>query len=171
MTALTGEVSVRSRAPAAVIWSLLSDVTGMGRWSPECIGASWLDGATVAVPSASFRGRNRIGPLHWTTRCTILAVDPGRFLAFDACHWSGAVTRWTFELSTHGLDTTVRQTFRTINSPAIVLCIDRLLCRPRALRSAMRTTLERLSAEAEQHCAAKDVEFLIHQRRVLPGGQ
>lgn len=149
MTALAAEVSRYSVAAADTIWALLSDVTQMGRWSPECRGAAWLD-TSDQLPGSRFRGANRVGPLRWSTICTIIAADPGRLLVFDARHWSGATTRWLFELSPQHTGTIVCESCRTLNSPAVIILLDRLAGRPRRLRWAMRTTLERLSEEAER---------------------
>ena len=33
-------------APAEQVWSMISDVTRMGEWSPEAVGADWLGDAT-----------------------------------------------------------------------------------------------------------------------------
>jgi uncharacterized protein YndB with AHSA1/START domain len=149
MRSLASEVSVHSAATPEEIWALLRDVTQMGRWSPECTGGTWLNGASDPLPGSRFRGTNRIGRLQWSTTCTIVAVEPNRLLVFDARHWSGATTRWAFELRADGVGTTVRESFRTINSPSVIIVLDRLAGRPRRLRFGMRATLERLSGEAE----------------------
>jgi hypothetical protein len=150
MRSLAGEVSVRSAATPDAIWALLRDVTQMGRWSPECTGGTWLNDASDPLPGSRFRGTNRIGRLRWSTTCTVIAVEPSRLLVFDARHWSGATTRWVFDLRAEGAETTVRESFRTINSPAVIIILDRLAGRPRRLLVGMRATLERLSAEAER---------------------
>ncbi len=58
---LDGRAVTVIRAPADQLWSLVSDVTRAGEWSPENIGGSWLDGATAPVVGARFRGTNRRG--------------------------------------------------------------------------------------------------------------
>ncbi|WP_165757606.1 SRPBCC family protein [Mycolicibacterium elephantis] len=99
---------MRSAASPAAIWALLSDITQMGRWSPEkCTDVTWVGEASGPLPGNRFGGGNRVGPLRWSTTCTLVATEPGRFLAFDAYHWSGATTRWTFELSPDGPGTRV----------------------------------------------------------------
>lgn len=145
----SGEVSTRSSASAAALWTLLSDVTEMGRWSPECTGGRWLDGAAEPLVGSQFRGTNRWGPLRWSTRCSIVAAQPDRLLAFDARHWSGATTRWTFELTPDGDSTVLREKFETRGKPAVVLVLDRLAGRPRRLVHSMETTLRRLSEAAQ----------------------
>lgn len=150
MKSLAGDAVVEANVSAESIWRLLRDVTQMGRWSPECKGATWLNPPSDSLSGRRFRGSNRAGLLRWSTTCTILVADPGRLLTFDARHWSGATTRWTFEIKPTDQGTTVRESFRTINSPAVMIALERLAGRPRRLRSAMRTTLERLCAEAKR---------------------
>ena len=38
-------VTVRMAAPPEKVWALVSDVTRIGRYSPETFEAQWLDGA------------------------------------------------------------------------------------------------------------------------------
>ncbi len=62
------------------IWDLVSDVTKIGRYSPETFEAEWLDGATGRRSAPRFRGhvkRNGKGPTYWT-ECTVTDCEPGR---------------------------------------------------------------------------------------------
>lgn len=149
MKQFSGEVSFRSSATPESLWTLLSDITEMGRWSPECTGGRWLDGASEPLVGKHFRGTNSWGMLRWSTTCEVVAVEPERHLTFDARHWSGATTRWTFELDPDGDATNLRERFDTRDTPGLVLLLDRLAGRPNRLLSSMRTTLQRLSAAAE----------------------
>lgn len=108
----------------------------VARWSVET-------GCRRAIP-----GANRWGPVRWSTTCEIVAVEEGRHLAFDARHWSGATTRWAFELIPDAGGTVLRERFETRDSPGLVLLLDRLAGRPRRLASTMKTTLQRLSDSA-----------------------
>jgi len=66
-------VTVTMHASPERIWALVSDVTRIGRYSPETFEAEWLDGATGPAVGARFRGhvkRNGRGPKYWTT-CTV----------------------------------------------------------------------------------------------------
>lgn len=81
---MRGSVTVRMRAPADAIWRLISDVTQIGRYSPETFEAEWLDGATCAAEGARFRGhvkRNEKGPVYWT-ECAVVSAEAGREFAF-----------------------------------------------------------------------------------------
>ena len=46
MPAMQDSVTVHIEAPPAAVWDLVSDVTKIGRYSPETFEAEWLDGAT-----------------------------------------------------------------------------------------------------------------------------
>ncbi|MGB8503197.1 SRPBCC family protein, partial [Mycobacterium sp.] len=60
-TATTGSANVHIDAPPLAVYRLVSDITRMGQWSPECYRCEWLDGATGATVDARFRGHNRLG--------------------------------------------------------------------------------------------------------------
>jgi hypothetical protein len=77
MTQATGarvEVEVTVDKDPAVVWALVTDIARIGEWSPECIGASWLDGGTPR-PGARFEGRNRSGGFEWSTTCVVTEAE------------------------------------------------------------------------------------------------
>jgi hypothetical protein len=81
---MRGSVTVHIDAKPDRIWDVVSDVTQIGRFSPETFEAQWLDGASGPAVGARFRGhvrRNGRGPVYWTT-CVVVASDPGREFAF-----------------------------------------------------------------------------------------
>jgi hypothetical protein len=49
-------VTVHMSAPPEAIWSVVTDVPRIGRFSPETFEAEWLDGATGPGVGARFRG-------------------------------------------------------------------------------------------------------------------
>lgn len=61
-TATTGQARIEIDASPQRVYELVSDITRMGEWSPECYRCEWLDGATTATVGARFRGHNRLGP-------------------------------------------------------------------------------------------------------------
>ena len=73
-------VTVHIDATPDEVWALVSDVTKIGRYSPETFEAEWLGGATGPAVGARFRGhvkRNGKGPVYWSP-CTVVASEPGR---------------------------------------------------------------------------------------------
>ncbi len=90
-------------ADAAVVWSLVTDLPGMARFSPENVGGEWLDGGPGV--GARFRGTNRNGEREWWTRVRVVEYTPpgrrtaGRF-AFDVRTPFGMrVSRWAYEVT------------------------------------------------------------------------
>ncbi|WP_213450421.1 SRPBCC family protein [Rhizomonospora bruguierae] len=69
------------------VYSVVSDLTRSGEWSPECRGGQWIAGEAATV-GAVFRGENlrpddvvAWAPLIrgvWYTECQIVAAEPGR---------------------------------------------------------------------------------------------
>lgn len=93
---MRGSVTVHMAAPADEIWVLVSDVTQIGKYSPETFEAEWLNGATGPAVGARFRGhvkRNGRGPVYWTT-CNVTASTPGREFAFTV----GPANNWIKQL-------------------------------------------------------------------------
>jgi uncharacterized protein YndB with AHSA1/START domain len=98
---MRGSVTVHVEAPPDRVWSLVSDVTQIGRFSPETFDAQWLDGATAPAVGVRFRGhvrRNGRGPVYWTT-CTIVVCEPDREFAFTVGQGPKADVTESFELA------------------------------------------------------------------------
>ena len=55
------EVSIEIAAPPDERVRLVSDITRMGDWSPECVRCSWTKGATGPEVGATFKARNKGG--------------------------------------------------------------------------------------------------------------
>jgi hypothetical protein len=84
------------------VYALVSDVTRMGEWSPQCRACWWDEGAGPEVGSW-FTGRNEtsegrseatgeiISARTWETRSQVVAADPGREFAWEVnngwVHW------------------------------------------------------------------------------------
>ena len=93
---MRGFATIDVNASPEAVWSLISDVTQIGRFSPETFEAQWLDGAVGPAVGAKFRGhvkRNEKGPIYWTA-CTVTECDPGRVFAFaDELYISGLTVK------------------------------------------------------------------------------
>jgi uncharacterized protein YndB with AHSA1/START domain len=139
-------------APPEPIWELVSDVTKIGRYSPETFEAEWLDGATGPAVGARFRGhvkRNGRGPTYWT-KCTVIASEPGRVFAFGVGPGDKPLSVWRYELEPNGDGTDVTESF-TLTRTKLLRLYWTLLgwTRGRTNRDGMRTTLERVKAQVE----------------------
>jgi uncharacterized protein YndB with AHSA1/START domain len=151
---MQGSVTVHMAAPPEKVWALVSDVTKIGRYSPETFEAEWIDGATGPAVGASFRGhvkRNGRGPTYWTT-CTVTACEPGREFAFGV----GTPGKQPLNVWSYRLDpaadggTDVTESFRLADKVGLRVYWALLgWARGKTNREGMRTTLERIKAEVE----------------------
>ncbi|MHB8328217.1 MAG: SRPBCC family protein [Acidimicrobiales bacterium] len=145
-------VTVHMAAPAGRIWHLVSDVTKIGRYSPETFEAEWLDGAVGLAVGARFRGhvkRNGIGPTYWTT-CTVLECVTDREFAFGVGPSNKPLNVWRYRLEPVGDGTDVTESFELARTAPPRLYWALLgWARGRTNRNDMRTTLERIMAEVE----------------------
>lgn len=85
-------------APPQRVWELVSDLPGMGAYSPENNGGSWMGGATGPAVGASFRGHNATGRRRWSTRSTVVRCEPARAFAFEVSAAGMGVAQWAYEL-------------------------------------------------------------------------
>lgn len=145
-------VALEIGASAEQVWAMVADVTRMGEWSPETVGATWLDGATGPEPGAKFRGTNRNGKKKWDTVATIVEAAPGRVFSFRVAAKGLKVAEWryTFEPTSGGCrveETWIDQRGRIatfFGKP--VSGVDERAVHNRA---GMEKTLERLKVVAE----------------------
>jgi uncharacterized protein YndB with AHSA1/START domain len=145
-------VTVYVEAPPAKVWDLVSDVTKIGRYSPETFEAEWLDGATGPAAGARFRGhvkRNGRGPTYWT-KCQVTESEPGKVFAFAVGSAEKAMNVWKYQMEPSGTGTSVTESFTL--APKLPFRIYWALFgrwRGRTNRAGMQTTLERIKAEVE----------------------
>lgn len=109
------EVSVSQvvNAPADRTWSMISDVTRMGEWSPETTSCSWLKGATEPAVGARFKGNNTNGKKKWSTTCVVTQCEPAKSFVFEVSAGPLKISRWAYGIdSTDGGQTcTVTETW------------------------------------------------------------
>jgi uncharacterized protein YndB with AHSA1/START domain len=145
-------VTVHMDASPQRVWELVSDVTRIGSYSPETFEAEWLDGADGPAVGARFRGhvrRNGRGPLYWTT-CTVLESEPARVFAFGVGTADRPLNTWSYRLEPAGEGADVTESFELRRTAGMHLYWALLgWARGRTNRQGMRTTLERIKAEAE----------------------
>ena len=145
-------VTVHMVAPASRIWSLISDITTTGRFSPETFEAEWLDGAAGPAVGVRFRGhvkRNGRGPVYWTV-CRITACAPDREFGFEVLLNGAPVNNWHYRLAPAGAGTDVTESYALADRPGVR--VYRLLfgrLRHRTNVRGMRETLERIKTVVE----------------------
>jgi len=86
-------VSVQIAAPAERLYGMVSDITNMGQWSPQCKECWWEDEDGGPVAGAWFKGRNEEGDRTWETRSQVVVAEPGREFVWEV---NGGWVRWGF---------------------------------------------------------------------------
>ena len=152
MRPLGGEVSVHMDATPDVVWSLVSDVTRIGEFSPETFEARWTRGSTGPEVGATFKGhvkRNGVGPTYWTG-CTVTACEPERLFEFSVGTDAMTVNNWGYRLEPKDGGTLVTEYYR-LDPAWYVRGYWTVLGALRARTNAkgMRTTLERMKKVVE----------------------
>jgi uncharacterized protein YndB with AHSA1/START domain len=149
------EVTLEIDAPPAEVYDLISDITRMGEWSPECIRCRWVKGATGPAVGARFKASNkgRRGPA-WFNTPVVTVAEPGREFAFNRSGPGIGSYTWRYVLEPSATGTTVTESFdaeRPLGS--LMSWITEKWTgsddRDADLRRGMTTTLARLKAAAE----------------------
>jgi uncharacterized protein YndB with AHSA1/START domain len=146
-------VTVHIEAPPEAVWDLVSDITKIGRYSPETFEAEWLDGATGPAVGVRFRGhvkRNQKGPIYWAT-CVITECEPNQVFGFTVgSSVEKGLNSWRYELVPSGTGTDVTESFQLKDVlPLRVYWALLGWARGKTNRDGMRATLERMKAELE----------------------
>ena len=143
--------SIVINRPAAEVFAVVTDVTRMGEWSPECTSGRWVAPATGPAMGATFEGDNvaTLGPIthkRWTTTSEIVDLVPDRvfeFLAED-------ITTWRYELVEHDGATTLTESFSHAPFSGMQgFVYNTLVRRPQALRKGLHQTLAKMKQAIE----------------------
>ena len=131
------------------VWTLITDITRMGEWSPECRGGRWTGGATGPAVGARFVGLNARGPVRWRTHCRVVeCVEPHRF-TFTVAE-NGMTWGWRVEPDAAGTRL-VQWTARPWLVTRALVASGRLgRQREAQLRDGMVRTLAAVKATAEE---------------------
>lgn len=141
--------SVEVAAAPEQVWELVSDVSRMGEWSPECRRIIVL-GTPKRGLGTKFLGFNRRGWAMWPTTSTVVRFEPGEAIAWKTRE-SGAT--WTYELEPTAAGT--RLTGRrelpayTVGTKMMAPLIGGAQGHDEELAEGIRTTLGRIKASVE----------------------
>jgi uncharacterized protein YndB with AHSA1/START domain len=160
----TVEVEVHVDAPAAQVWSLVSDIQLPARFSSELQASQWLDGATGPALGARFAGRSRHPAIgEWETTCFVVAFEPGRVFGWAVGDPDYPSATWWFDLDDDGPNgVRLRQTARIGPAPSgltpAILAMpekeERIIARRlEEHRANMQATVEGVKALAERRAA------------------
>lgn len=145
-------VTVTVDADIDEVWNVVCDVTRVGEWSHECVGAAWLGDSTSATPGARFRGRNRSGMFRWGRVCEVVSAVPYELT------WRTVPTplypdssEWRITLDKVDGGTTISQHFRVIRAPKVLSVLYALVIPAHRDRTAaLIADLERLGGVARR---------------------
>lgn len=150
-TAKRGEARIEIAASPGRVFGLITDVTRMGEWSPECYRCVWLDGAAGTCVGARFRGYNRLGWYRWATTAVITAVEESRSLAFTVVHdkTGREETAWRYELAPSPTGTLLTESFEFLWCPVGSRIAELPIPRGSQVGRGIRQTLRNIKAAAE----------------------
>ncbi len=151
MTEATGaqvEVEILVDKDPAQMWDLVTDVARIGEWSPECVSASWLDGAT-ARPGARFAGCNEFGDgFKATVTCVVTKAD--RPVTFEwvvldpseVAEHPGSI--WRYELQPGEAPGQTRVLHRFVHGPGLTGLSEGMREDPDRAESILQARLDQL---------------------------
>ena len=145
--------SINIKANPEVIYSLVSDLSRMGEWSPENIGGEWIEGDPGAVNS-KFSGNNKLGDFEWTVDIRVSKADVNEHFEFivDPDNEEGPFVRWGYKIvELEQGSSELTETWEIILLPVSLRSLtDRQLAnRKAAVGEGMRATLQGIKASAE----------------------
>jgi len=155
-TAQHGEASIEIAAPPQLVYDLITDVTRMGEWSPECYRCVWLDGSKSATQGARFHGYNRIGRFRWERTALICTAARGREFTFETIddRTQRHETRWRYTMEPSGPGTVLTESFQFLWCSLANRATEMLLPRGRQVNRGIEQTLQRIKHAAEALHAA-----------------
>ena len=142
-------------APPERVYDLVSDISRMGQWSPECRHCAWTGGATGPAVGARFKARNkgRRGP-SWSNTPVVTAAEPGREFAFNRSGPGIGSYTWRYVLEPTPAGTRLTESY-DVERP-LPQAMSWLTAkwvgssdRDADLHEGMQTTLSRIKAAAE----------------------
>ena len=163
VTGLTAAAEEVITARPELVWDLVADITRVGEWSPECIGAAWLGDPGRPESGARFTGRNRIANgFEYEVTCVVTEAERPRVFAWmvldDSGDPTGPSSSWRYLIDPLPGGSRVRQCFthgpgasylRAAAAKAPDQAAEIVAARRDALRANMSTTLRAMKAVAE----------------------
>jgi uncharacterized protein YndB with AHSA1/START domain len=144
------EGSVEIAAPPAEVWALVSDLTRMPEWSPQCRKMIVLGrGVKLGTRTLNVNGH---GKLRWPTSAKVVAFEPNRKLAFRIVENRSV---WTYDLEETATGTRLTESRTTPRGIAKVsnLSVEKFMGGTESFEAGLDTginqTLERIKAAAE----------------------
>ena len=147
---LEGRATIQIQAPPEKVYALITDVTRMGEWSPECVKAEWVGDATGPAVGARFKGHNKLNWLiRWSTTPTVKVADPGREFTFETGKPGKEQTRWTYRFAPMDGGTELTESFEALTYTGFQKLTAKPEKRAAKLTGDIQQTLERIKSAAE----------------------
>ena len=148
------DVSIDISAPPEVVWGLVSDLSRMGEWSPECTGVKWK-GAGGPTVGNRFTGLNQNGKHRWHTGGKIVSARTGEELGWDISFLGFAVSNWTYHLEPTTTGTKVTESWRErrnalLRNPFLGSLVTGVKDRAGSNKQSAEATLQNLKVAAEK---------------------
>ena len=146
--------SVDVQAPAELVWQLITDLPGMGRFSPESAGGRWVGGRSGPAVGAVLRGTNRRGRRRWSTRSRVVECEPASSFAFDVSAFGLQVARWRYVVEPAGSWCRLTESWSDRRGRLVRLIgvvVTGVRDRASFAGTSMEVTLRRVKAAAEGH--------------------
>jgi Polyketide cyclase / dehydrase and lipid transport len=148
-------VSIDIGASPEEVYALVSDITRMGEWSPECRECVWVRGARGPVEGARFKARNkgRRGP-SWLTWPVVTVAEPARAFAFNRSGPGIGSYTWRYTLEPTATGTRLTESYQVEKpiAPVVNWVTHRWVGskdRDGDLHEGMTVTLQRIKEAAE----------------------
>lgn len=130
------------------MWDLVTDVARIGEFSPECVGAAWLDGST-AEPGARFMGRNEFSAgFNSTVTCVVTEAhrpDVFEWIVLDPSELPerpGSI--WRYELAPGEVPGQTKVAHRFVHGPGVTGLSEGMRQNPSDAASILQGRLDML---------------------------
>ena len=147
------EVSIEISATQEKVYDLVSDVTRMGEWSPECARCEWAGEAVGPAVGARFKGHNKRGLMRWSNTPTVTAADPGKVFAFSRTAPGAGEVVWRYQMTPSDGGTTLTESYEVVRPANQVMSLMTRVMLPgdrgKQLNEDMQVTLRCIKGAAE----------------------
>lgn len=143
------QAQIDINAPVATVWALVSDLSRMPQWSPQCRLMKALGPVRQGTRTINLNRRNK---MYWPTTCVLTEVIPEKKMAFQV-NQNGTI--WSYELEPTDAGTRLVESrhaengvtaFSTLSINAMLGGVPNF---ERELVDGMNASLSRIKAAAE----------------------
>lgn len=148
-----GEVSVWIDAPPKDVYAIVSDLSRMGEFSPECFRVEWLGGAKGPAVGVQARGWNRFWGVTWARSVVILTAQPGKDFTFQTIP-EGAFyqdsTIWSYRFAPEANGTRLTESYAIIYLSPWMRLFEIVSRRPQNAPQGLQKTLDQIKDVVER---------------------